>query len=107
MQVDGLINFIVARHKAIVALFAIVMVASAACIPFVRVNYDMVDYLPPSAQSTTAVDIMTTEQFDQAVPNAYVMVRDVTPARRRRREAAHSLHGRRRDGSFGSTTWWM
>lgn len=79
VQVDGLINFIVARRKAIVALFAIVMVASAACIPFVRVNYDMVDYLPPSAQSTTAVDIMT-EQFDQAVPNAYVMVRDVTPA---------------------------
>ena len=62
-----------------VAIFAIAMIVSAACVPLVRVNYDMVDYLPPGARSTTAVDIMT-DQFDQAVPNAYVMVRDVTPA---------------------------
>lgn len=79
VRVDRFIETVIAGRRVIVALFAIMMIVSTACIPFVRVNYDMVDYLPPSAQSTTAVDIMT-EQFDQAIPNAYVMVRDVTPA---------------------------
>ena len=79
VRVDRFIETVIAGRRVIVALFAIMMIVSTACIPFVRVNYDMVDYLPPSAQSTTAVDIMT-EQFDQAIPNTYVMVRDVTPA---------------------------
>lgn len=74
---DHLINGIIAHRRAVVAVFALVAVVCAACVPFVRVNYDMADYLPPSAQSTTAVEIMTT-QFDQAIPNAYVMVRNVT-----------------------------
>ncbi|MFR3091400.1 MAG: MMPL family transporter [Eggerthella lenta] len=48
----------------------------AAMIPFVGVNYDMVDYLPDEAQSTTAVSIMN-DEFAQAVPNANVLVHDV------------------------------
>lgn len=74
---DRLINAIIARRRIVVAVFLILAVACSVCIPFVRVNYDMVDYLPPSAQSTKAVEIMT-DQFDQAIPNAYVMARDVS-----------------------------
>lgn len=76
---DRLIGGIIAHRRAVVVAFLVVTLACAACIPFVRVNYDMADYLPPSAQSTTAVEIMST-QFDQAIPNAYVMVRDVSVA---------------------------
>lgn len=76
---DRFINGIIAQRKKVVAAFLAVAVVCAACIPFVSVNYDMADYLPPEAQSTTAVDIMS-EQFDQAIPNAYVMVRDVSVA---------------------------
>ena len=62
-----------------VAAFIVCALAASACIPFVKVNYDLADYLPPSAQSTTAVEIMTT-QFDQSIPNCYVMVNDVSVA---------------------------
>ena len=98
VRVDRFIETVIAGRRVIVALFAILMIVSTACIPFVRVNYDMVDYLPPSAQSTTAVDIMT-EQFDQAIPNTYVMVRDVTPASAAEVKNRISLHRRRRNGS--------
>ncbi|WP_241157362.1 RND family transporter [Adlercreutzia sp. ZJ242] len=79
LRMDRLISGIIAHRRAVVAAFLAVAVVCAACIPFVRTNYDMADYLPPSAQSTTAVEIMST-QFDQAIPNAYVMVRDVSVA---------------------------
>lgn len=74
---DRLINAILSHRRAVVAAFIAAALVATACIPFVRVNYDMADYLPPSAQSTTAVEIMST-QFDQAIPNCYVMVRDVS-----------------------------
>jgi predicted RND superfamily exporter protein len=43
----------------------------------VPVNYNLVDYLPKDAQSTTAIDIMKGE-FGEALPNARVMTRHVT-----------------------------
>ena len=50
---DRIIDGIIARRKAVVAAFLTVAVVCAAMIPFVGVNYDMVDYLPDEAQSTT------------------------------------------------------
>lgn len=44
---------------------------------FVSVNYDMNDYLPESSPSTVALDLMD-QEFDGGVPNARVMVADVT-----------------------------
>lgn len=44
---------------------------------FVSVNYDMNDYLPESSPSTVALDLMD-EEFDGGVPNARVMVANVT-----------------------------
>ena len=43
---DRIIDGIIARRKAVVAAFLTVAVVCAAMIPFVGVNYDMVDYLP-------------------------------------------------------------
>ncbi len=77
--IDRLIHAILSHRKAVVATFLIAALVSAACIPFVKTNYDLADYLPPSAQSTTAVQIMS-ENFDQAIPNANVMVENVTIA---------------------------
>ncbi|WP_080803827.1 efflux RND transporter permease subunit [Arabiibacter massiliensis] len=73
---DRIINGIIAQRKAVVATFLAVAVVCAAMIPFVGVNYDMVDYLPDEAQSTTAVALMN-DEFTQAVPNANVLVHDV------------------------------
>ena len=73
---DKLISGMLARRRAVVATFVAVAVVCAALIPFVKVNYDMVDYLPPEAQSTDAVRIMA-DEFDQAIPNASVLVHDV------------------------------
>ena len=74
---DRLINGVIARRKAVVTAFVAAAIVCAAMIPFVGVNYNMVDYLPDEAQSTTAVDIMG-QEFTQAVPNANVLVHDVS-----------------------------
>lgn len=74
---DRFINSIIRYRKAVVAAFLIAAVCCAACIPFVKTNYDMVEYLPDSAQSTTAVAIMANE-FTQDIPNANVMAPDLT-----------------------------
>ena len=43
----------------------------------VRVNYDMVDYLPESAKSTKSIKVMG-DEFTQTVPNASVMIRNLS-----------------------------
>lgn len=43
----------------------------------VPVNYNMTDYLPASAPSTVAIDVME-EEFDEAVANTRVMVKNVS-----------------------------
>lgn len=43
----------------------------------VRINYNIVDYLPSEAPSTVGLDLMD-EIYDKAVPNVRVMVRDVS-----------------------------
>lgn len=43
----------------------------------VPVNYSMIDYLPASAPSTIAIDVME-EEFDEDVANTRVMINDVS-----------------------------
>lgn len=74
---DKLANFIIHHRKLIIVLFIAVAVICAVLIPFVGVNYNMVDYLPPDVQSTQALDLMA-EEFDSSMPNTSVMVKDVT-----------------------------
>ena len=76
---DKLIWGIIRHRKAVVAVFLVIAAVCACCIPFVKTNYNMVSYLPESAQSTTAVNIME-DEFDQPMPNANVMVQNVSVA---------------------------
>jgi predicted RND superfamily exporter protein len=69
---------IVTSHKKIVlAVFVIVLVISAVMLFGVRINYNIVDYLPADAQSTAALPVMQSE-FSGELSNARVMLRDVT-----------------------------
>lgn len=68
----------VVRHrKWIMVFFA---AATALCLflqGLVGVNYDINEYLPPESASTVAIDVMD-EEFDGGIPNARVMIRDVS-----------------------------
>lgn len=61
-------------------LMAIFMVLAAVCAyakQFVAVNYDMNDYLPDDTASTVALNVMS-DEFDSEIPNARVMIENVS-----------------------------
>jgi hypothetical protein len=65
-------------------VIVIFVAAAALCVLLslgVSVNYEIPDYLPKSAQSTKALKILGAE-FDDAVPNARVMLK-TSPSRKR------------------------
>ncbi|MDR1029220.1 MAG: MMPL family transporter, partial [Clostridiales Family XIII bacterium] len=64
-------------RKTILFLFLLLAAVGAAMLPGVSVNYNIADYLPQDAASTEALSVMRAE-FTQAIPNARVMVRDVS-----------------------------
>lgn len=68
---------IVNHRKLIISLFLLGFAVSLVCSQMVLVNYDMTDYLPENTKSTVSIDLMS-EEFDGGIPNARVMVRDVT-----------------------------
>ena len=70
-------NHIVNHQKLILASFLIVFVICLLCKQFVAVNYDMNDYLPEQSASTQALTLME-QEYEGGIPNARVMVRDVT-----------------------------
>ena len=70
-------NWIVNHSKCILIIFTIAFIICAYCHTLVSVDYDMNDYLPEDSASTVALDRMD-EEFDGGVPNARVMVEDVT-----------------------------
>ncbi|MDR1713772.1 MAG: MMPL family transporter [Coriobacteriales bacterium] len=74
---DFVARHIVRYRKAIMAIFGLALIICLPLILFVKINYNMVDYLPPDAPSTTAYNVMQSE-FTQSVPNTDVMLRDVT-----------------------------
>lgn len=74
---DRFARFIVGHKKSIVIVFAVAAIICAGLMTQLKVNYNMVDYLPQNAQSTQALDIMN-EEFTEALPNANVMVKGVT-----------------------------
>ena len=68
----------VVRHrKLILALFLAAAVVCFFLKSMVSVNYDMTDYLPQDKPSSVALDTMK-EEFAQGVPNARVMIKDVS-----------------------------
>lgn len=74
---DKFSQAVIKHKKSVLIAFLIVAVLSAVLIPLVTVNYDMADYLPKDAQSTTAIKIME-EEFVSDMPNARVMLTDVS-----------------------------
>lgn len=70
----------VVRHKKTVVAAVLVIAATCAVLRGkVGVNYSMTDYLPEDSASTISLDVME-QEFDGAIPNARIMVRDVSRA---------------------------
>ena len=70
---SGIVN----HRKLIIVLFAVLFIACMILQNLVEVNYDMNDYLPEDCKSTISIDVME-DEFDGGIPNARVMVYDVT-----------------------------
>ncbi|MDR2197647.1 MAG: MMPL family transporter [Coriobacteriales bacterium] len=69
--------FIVNHRKAIIVVFVVLTLVCAPLALLVKVNYNLIDYLPAAAPSTTAIELMG-QEFDEPIPNAEVMINDVT-----------------------------
>lgn len=74
---DNLIHKLLNRKKLVIIIFIAITLVCTVCIPFVSINYNMVDYLPDDAESTVALSNMEAE-FVQTVPNAKAMINDVS-----------------------------
>lgn len=68
---------VVKCRKAIMVLFIAAAITGLFLSRLVSVNYDITDYLPPDSPSTVALDVMG-EEVDGGIPNARVMIRDVS-----------------------------
>ena len=74
---EGISRVVVKRRKLIVLMTLLLTVISTICFFNVKINYNMTDYLPESANSTVALDLME-EEFSEAVPNCNVMMDEVS-----------------------------
>lgn len=68
---------IIEHPKMILTTFLVAFLISAFFRPMIEVDYDMNDYLPEESASTVALDVME-EEFGGGIPNARVLVKDVT-----------------------------
>lgn len=72
-------EIVVNRKKSLVLIFTISALVCLLMGQFVGVNYDIADYLPSHSPSSRALEVME-EEFDGGIPNARVMISDVTVA---------------------------
>lgn len=71
---------LIVRHgKKIIIAFLVLALAGAILQNLVAVNYNMTDYLPEDSVSTVSLDVMESE-FEGGIPNARVMIKNVTLA---------------------------
>lgn len=70
---DAIINH---RRRVLLCFFAVAIVCGVLMLG-VGINYNLADYLPDDAPSTKAMKVME-DSFDGALPNASLMVQDVT-----------------------------
>ncbi|MCR8969797.1 RND family transporter [Facklamia sp. 7083-14-GEN3] len=68
---------ILQHDRLVLLLFLFASVISLFSLPRVKVNYDMNDYLPSKSPSTQALSVME-EEFEGRVPNARLMLEDLT-----------------------------
>ena len=77
MNGKGFFAAVVRRRRRVLAGYAAAAVLCALLSLLVSVNYDINDYLPPDAPSTTAIHVME-DAFSGGIPNVRAMARDVT-----------------------------
>ena len=70
-------TFIVKKKIAILIIFAILFLVSFVAKNLVSVNYEINDYLPQNSHSTASIQVLK-DEFGGGIPNARVMVKDVT-----------------------------
>lgn len=74
---NQLFEFIIKHKVVVLGTFIVISLVSVAMSPFVQVNYNLLDYLPEQAASTRALTVME-EEYEGGVPNARIMIEDVT-----------------------------
>lgn len=74
---DAFIEKILKHRRVIIVFYVILTLICALLSIFVNVNYNINDYLPENAASTIALETME-DEFDSDVPNARIMIEDVT-----------------------------
>lgn len=70
-------KYIINHRKLIVAVFILLAIVCSLLMTRVSVNFKLADYLPTNANSTVALNLLK-QEFTSAIPNARVMVNDVT-----------------------------
>lgn len=70
-------EMVIKQRKKIMILFGILFLVSLYSRTLVSVNYDMNDYLPSESSSTVALNVME-EEFPGGIPNARIMIRNVS-----------------------------
>lgn len=70
-------RWVVNHCKLVITVFVVLAVCSLFMKNLVAVDYDMNDYLPEDSPSTVSLDVMQ-EEFEGGIPNARVMIWDVT-----------------------------
>ena len=74
---DRIYRRIISHRKAVIVLFLLLFAISLVTKNLVAVNYDMKDYLPEDTASTVSLEVLQTE-FGEGIPNARVMIENVT-----------------------------
>ncbi|MGN1319903.1 MAG: RND family transporter [Acutalibacteraceae bacterium] len=72
-------SWVVNNPKKILVFFLVLAVCGTILQNLVEVNYDMTDYLPKDTGSTLSLDLMH-EEFNGDIPNARVMIKNVSIA---------------------------
>lgn len=76
---ERIARMVTGHRKLVVGAFLVLSCICAVLMTKVRINYTLADYLPEDAESTVALGLMQ-DEFNEAIPNGRVMVRDVSIA---------------------------
>ena len=76
-KMNKFVDQLLKHRKAVIAFYIISAIICTFLSSFVSVNYTMADYLPDESASTIAINTMN-DEYDAAIPNAHVMIEDVT-----------------------------
>lgn len=77
MKMKKFYEKVTAKPVLVIIIFVLCAVLGGILKPLVSVDYDMNDYLPEESKSTVSLDVMNKE-FDGGIPNARVMVKNVS-----------------------------